>query len=126
MKDNQKLAPKVPPLAVFIPILFNNSGFTGLTGQFLYPPCLRSDVAQNATLDCVTQSLTYYTSALLVLITFGAFIYLLYGATLYVSAFGDEAKVKQAKDSIKYAIIGMLIALLANLLVGIIAQFLQA
>lgn len=103
-----------------------SASFLGLSGQFLYPPCLRSDMAIDATIPCVSESIIYYTGILLVLIAIGAFLYILYGAFLYVTAYGDEAKTKQAKEAIKYAIIGMIIAILARLAVALIKNFLQA
>lgn len=48
------------------------------------------------------------------ILTFVAVIMLLYAAFLYITAGDDEEKVKKAKNIIIYAVIGLMIALLAN------------
>lgn len=42
-----------------------------------------------------------------------AFVFLVYGGILFVTAQGDAAKVKTARDTILYAIIGVVIIVLA-------------
>jgi ABC-type bacteriocin/lantibiotic exporter with double-glycine peptidase domain len=93
----------------------------------LLPPCLRSaDAAQSAKFSCVEESIAHFTNILLILVAIGAFLYLLYGAFLYVSAFGDEAKVNQGKKTITYALIGVIIASLAAFIVQLLRDVLQA
>ncbi len=102
------------------------TAFSTLGAGVIYPPCLRGDAAQNAGLNCVGESITYYTSALLFLIGLGSFIFMLYGAFQYTTAFGDEAKVTQGRNTIKNAIIGVLLASLAYFIVAVIKKLLNA
>lgn len=87
----------------------------------ILPPCLRTaDAAQNADFSCVQQAIAYYTRILTLAIGIAAFLYLLYGAFQYVSAFGDESKATSAKKTIQYALIGILIASFAFIAVELI------
>lgn len=54
-----------------------------------------------------------------------AVIFLLLAAFYYLTAGGDEDKLKKAKDYLKYAIIGIIIALLAGGMVKLIETFLR-
>lgn len=90
----------------------------------LLPNCLSTN-PQTAGIGCVSETITHFTSLLLWAIAFGAFIYILYGAFLYTSAFGDEGKIKTAKNVMKYALIGVIIATLANVMVQWLQTVLQ-
>lgn len=45
-------------------------------------------------------------------------IYLIYGAILYFTAYGNEEKVNKAKQTIYWAIAGIAIIILAKIIVG--------
>ena len=55
-----------------------------------------------------------------------AAVVIIYGGVQYVLATGDSSKLKRAKDTIMYGIIGLVIAILAfaivNFVVGVIGQ----
>lgn len=103
---------------------FNAADFA--SGNIFVPPFLRSaDGAQNAGFDCIGAGISYYTSFLLLVIALAAFFYLLYGAFLYVSAFGDEGKVGQAKKVITNALIGVVLSTLAFALINIVKAILK-
>lgn len=92
----------------------------------LLPSCLNGPQVQNIGFsDCIIPSITHFTNLLLVVIAVGAFLYLLYGAFLYTTAFGDENKVKTAKGVIKYALIGIIIASLSVAVVSLLADILN-
>ena len=98
---------------------------TTLNSFRLIPLCLRTaDKAATADVSCITESIKYYTNMLLIVIAVAAFIYMLYGAFLYTSAFGDENKIKQAKKTITYALAGMILATLAYTIVAILSNIL--
>lgn len=98
-----------------------------LPGGGLIPACLRDpELTRTSDISCVTSSITHFTSLLLLGVAFGAFVYLLYGAFLYATAFGDEKKVEQGKKSITYAIAGVVLAILARLLVEVVRKGLGA
>ncbi|MFH1188996.1 MAG: hypothetical protein V1652_04110 [bacterium] len=52
-----------------------------------------------------------------------AVIYLLYAAFLYLTAAGDEKKTGDAKNIIIYAIIGIVVALIAGGITSIVTSF---
>lgn len=99
------------------------AALSGSTIQLL-PSCLTSN-PQDAPITCVTDSIVHFTSLLLWLIAISAFLYLLYGAFLYVTAFGDEGKVTTAKGVIRNALIGVVIATLANVAISLLKSALQ-
>jgi hypothetical protein len=93
----------------------------------LIPDCLRkASEVRTADGGCITYTITFYTNLLLYLVGIGAFAYMLYGAFLYATAFGDENKVGRAKKTITYAIIGVILAGSALLIVQLIRSILQA
>lgn len=47
-----------------------------------------------------------------------AIIYLMIGAIQYFTAYGDEAKATTAKNTILYAIIGIVVIVLAKVIIG--------
>ncbi len=96
------------------------------SGDILIPPFLRTaDAAQSAGFDCILAGITYYTDLLLVVIAVAAFLFLLYGGFLYVSAFGDEAKVLQAKKVVTNALVGIVLASLAGALLTLVKSILK-
>lgn len=52
-----------------------------------------------------------------------AAIYILIGAIQYLTAFGDEAKATAAKNTILYAVIGVVVIVLAKLIIGLVWSF---
>ena len=51
--------------------------------------------------------------ALMTVLIFVVVLFIFYGAFLYFTAYGDEARATQAKKTITYAIVGLIIALLS-------------
>lgn len=94
----------------------SGQGATAISNLQILPSCLTDD-PQAAPITCVRDTILHFTNLLLWLIAVAAFLYMLYGAFLYTTAFGDESKIKTAKNAIKYALIGIVIATLANVLV---------
>lgn len=47
-------------------------------------------------------------------------IYIILGGLRYVTSAGDPASIKSAKDTVLYAIIGVVVAILARLIVGFV------
>ncbi|HSX41763.1 MAG TPA: hypothetical protein VLE93_00245 [Candidatus Saccharimonadales bacterium] len=92
----------------------------------LLPPFLRSaDAAQNADFSCLGAGISFYTSFLALIVSVVAFFYLLYGAFIYITAFGDDSKATQAKKVITQAIIGLVLAALAYTIISIVNTILQ-
>ena len=54
-----------------------------------------------------------------------AVIFLIFGGIQYASALGDEEKLDKAKRTIKYAIVGVVLASIAYLIVPAIAKLFQ-
>lgn len=55
-----------------------------------------------------------------------ATIYIIIGAFAYLTAFGDESKVETGKKTITWAIVGLVLIILAQVAVGQIFQLLSA
>lgn len=105
----------------------SGGGVRALTGGGLIPECIADpEKVRTAGASCITDSITHFTSLLLLGVALGSFVYLLYGAFLYTTAFGDEKKVEQGKKSITYALVGVVIATLAYLLVQLLKNLLNA
>ncbi len=63
-----------------------------------------------------------FTNVLLFLAGAIAVIAIIYGGIRYVTSTGDAARVKQAKDTILYGVIGLVIAILAFAIVQFVIQ----
>ncbi len=104
---------------------------TGCNGEFqvsevlkpdgLLPPFLRSaDCAQSADFSSIGAFVRFYISFLAFLISIAAFFYMIYGAFLYITALGDDAKATQAKKVITQALVGLVLAVLAYTIISIV------
>ncbi|MEK7548385.1 MAG: pilin [Patescibacteria group bacterium] len=91
--------------------------------QFV-PDCLRQ--AEKATnLNCVQGSIEYWREILFVLGAVIAFFFIIYGAFQMVTAFGDEAKYTQAKKTVTWAVVGLIVALLAQVIITFFTALLR-
>lgn len=105
--------------------------------NFFIPPDFRSGGACygagtggsniiGATTDCIRNATIFYIGQLLLVTAITAFIYIIIAGYQMMTAFGDEAKFAQAKKTLLYAMIGLLIALLAYTIVNFISSLLGA
>jgi len=106
--------------------LSSGEGSNILSGGSLVPKCIGTpEGSRSSDASCVTESIVFYTNLLLWVVAIGAFIYMLYGAFLYATAFGEESKVAQAKKTISHALIGVIIASLSVLMVELVKSLLN-
>lgn len=54
-----------------------------------------------------------------------AVLFVLYAAFLYLTAGGDEEKIKQAKNYIIYAVVALVVGAISQALIAIVNNFLQ-
>lgn len=59
---------------------------------------------------------------LLIVVGFLAVIFIIFSGFKYVTSAGDSAKIKQAKDTLVYSIIGLVVALLAFAIVQFVTK----
>lgn len=99
-------------------------GFDLANPNFL-PPCLRGDATTQvkSLSDCLPQSIAYWTQILVDVVAIAAFVYLLYGGYLMLTAWGNEAKVTEARQTITAALIGLTMAVLAGFIVAVVQDF---
>lgn len=72
--------------------------------------------------ESLTDSFGNIANILIYLIGAISVIVLIYGGILYVISTGDQGRVKQAKDTIQYAIIGIVVAILAYAIVQFVTS----
>ncbi len=70
--------------------------------------------------DDLTTSFHTIANILIFLVGAISVIVLIYGGFLYVVSTGDQGRVKQAKETIQYAIIGIIVAILAYAIVAFV------
>jgi hypothetical protein len=95
----------------------------------IIPECLRGDaatIAESRLDECLTHSLIFYIDLLFILIAIAAFFFLVVGGIKMATAFGNEAKYAEAKNTITYALIGIIVALLANTIVSFVEGLFKA
>jgi hypothetical protein len=54
-----------------------------------------------------------------------AFIMVLYSAFLYITSYGEEGKIKTAKDTFLWSIIGLIVIIISQLIVDMVKNQLQ-
>jgi len=90
------------------------------------PPCFRPEGAKGAVvatsikaclLDPTNGALFYWIQRLLVITAVASMLYVLYGGFMMVTAYGNEARFTAAKRTVSFALIGLIVSLLAQLLV---------
>lgn len=87
------------------------------------PVCLAvggGPTTMNDIVEYVENAAKWFTTIVLIL---GVFM-LTYAALVWMTAGGDEDKLKSAKKWLIYAIVGIIVALLAWFIVGVVASFL--
>ena len=105
-------------------LLSSEEGVKILEGNNLIPECIRGEGSRTANASCVTDTILFYTNILLVVVAIGSFLYMLYGALQYATAYGDDAKIVLAKKTVTYAIIGIIVAGISVLLVALVRSVL--
>jgi len=89
------------------------------------PPTLRNGGSSTADFQTIaTAAVNYYLVILTNLAAFVSFCYVLYSGYIMFTAFGDEAKYSQGKKTLTFAIIGLLIALLARFIIFVFVKLL--
>ncbi len=81
-----------------------------------------ADITQITCTDCtIAGILTKITTWILGLVGLIAVLYLIYGGFIYITSAGNADKAKQAKATILYAVIGLIVIALALVIVQVIA-----
>lgn len=84
-------------------------------------PTLTTGVIQN--FDAIENLINKAASWLLGILLALAVVFLVYAAFLYLGSGGDEEKVKSAKNYVIYAVIAVIVGVLAKALVGLVGSF---
>jgi len=83
------------------------------------PITLNADTGGANDLDTLIGTIVGWVS---LIVGFLAFIYLVYAGILYITAAGDSEKAKKGQQGVIYAIIGIVVAVAAYTIVGVIAN----
>lgn len=79
--------------------------------------CIADGIPTLKCLEVIFQNLLVLASGLVVLILFIMFVV---GSLLYLTSGGDQEKLKRARDTFTYAIVGLVLFLLAYLILTVI------
>lgn len=115
---------------IYVSTLFPSASFAQLQQGVDGAQPRDSNSKSNVPTDLISQNgqvglITEITSLLLFIAGAIAVIVIIYGGIRYVTSTGDATRVKQAKDTILYGIIGLVIAILAYSIVNFIIQNLK-
>ena len=72
--------------------------------------------------DSPTNTALQYLNGALVFITLLAVAFLIYGGVLYITAGGDEAKLKKAQATVTYTLIGLVVAFMAGFIIRFVLK----
>ncbi len=72
--------------------------------------------------DSPISTFVRYLNGALVLVTLLAVAFLIYGGVLYITAGGDETKLKKAQTTVTYTLIGLIVAFLAGVIVRFVLK----
>jgi hypothetical protein len=76
--------------------------------------------ATGAVVDCFSQQVKTIVNILFYIIGVLSVIVIIFGGIRYVTSTGDSSRVKAAKDTVTYAVIGLIVALLAYAIVNFV------
>ena len=93
--------------------------FPGVTGQITPPPNVPSGGLFPGGEQIIQVGITIF----LVIIVLLAFFYILWGAIRLVISAGDKQQVKEAREKITYAVIGIIVAFFAFLIINTAGHF---
>lgn len=106
-EDSQEVAPSAS-------LPTSEEGASILFGNRIIPDCLRlADQVRVADGQCLIDVVTHATSLLLFIAGLAALLYILYGAFMYTTSFGEESKAERAKKIITNSVIGLILASLS-------------
>lgn len=113
--------------------MFPNPFSTNPSDQpFLIAPCFRNNNVTsipNAAFPnlgaCITDTIRYYTQFLFLIVFIVSFFIIILAGYQMITAFGNEAQMAQGKKTLQYAVLGMIIAVVASLLVNAFVGLLQ-
>jgi len=78
---------------------------------------------QDYNLDTVKELMVNVLSLALDFVGVIAVIYIIIGGYFYITAYGNEAQIKKGKDTLTWAIVGLVIILLAKVIITEVWQF---
>lgn len=105
--------------------------FTFIAQQLPLPPLLPSNPEQcqlstDFTQDCIVQLVSRLLGIILPVLGGIATIMLIWGAWQYFTAYGNEERAKSAKATITWAIVGIVVIVLALVIVEAIRRFYES
>jgi len=101
------------------------SPLAALAQSGINPPPVQYGNAPITSLSGAQQSLANIVNWVIVIFWILTVLFLIWAAVLYLTAAGNEEKIKEARQRVIYAIIAAVIALLANGLSGIVVNLLK-
>src|SRR5262249_1730447 len=87
----------------------------------LIPPCLSDPLQSNPPINlgaCIGESLAYWMQLLFTATAIVAFLMIIYAGYQMITAYGNEAQLAQGKKTLQYAVLGMVISILAGVIVA--------
>lgn len=99
-------------------IIFSLIFSSGIFSESVYAGCIDNDTGQWTTGDCkddkkVSNLAKNGINVFIGIIGFLAVVVVIYGGFLMVTSEGDAGKVKKAKDTILYGVVGLIVAMMA-------------
>ena len=91
----------------------------GISGTIAPPPNVPTGGLFTTGQDAIRAGLSFF----LIIVLFLALLYIFLGAISYIFARRDKEKIQGAREKITYSIVGLIIAFLAFLLVGLFSSF---
>lgn len=100
------------------------SALSFVTFLFVVPQVFAANPPPELDAQKIATWINQVVDAIFPFLTFVAFVMLLYGGFMYMSATGDPGKVKQAQGTITWAMIGLVFVILMGLIANAFFDFL--
>lgn len=84
------------------------------------PPEVKASAGCSGNTDNVTPTVINIINAIIGILGLVAVVIIIYGGVQYMTSAGDAGKVKKAKDTILYAVIGLIVCVLAYAIVNFV------
>lgn len=102
-------------LALLVPVVISAQGFTDPL----------KDVCKAGATTCVKDVLVRVLNFMLSLVGILSIMALVYGGIMYIISLGNDSRVKTAKSTITWAIIGLAVSILSILIIQFVGNILQ-
>jgi hypothetical protein len=116
-----RIIKKILPVLVFVLILFGLVVVPVMAETQIVPKeCIGTQMNNECTLTSVENTITTVAKFIIGITGSVLLLVLIYGGVLYITSAGNDSRVQKATEVLKYAVIGLVIIIVAGMVIQIL------